>query len=211
MLGESRVKIDFLLWQTQLDWGYWSRFCPPRLLYQPTYPIAFNHQTPETRFGHKIQKLGCNHTMTILVQKISYIFTRVSQDMGIYWKTRSSKNGRSPGCPSLTLPPRSTWRPHSTSLTRNVRLSSSWQICRRHLGGKTSAQASGRETLLPPMYNTCNMDFLCKLFLEKVRAFTKGKLRMVKAMTGKAMARITLLRESHGGDRVRGAYGGWQE
>ena len=57
MLGESRVKIDFLLWQTQLDWGYWSRFCPLRLLYQPTYPIAFNHQTPETRFGHKIQKL----------------------------------------------------------------------------------------------------------------------------------------------------------
>ena len=62
--------------------------------------------------------------------------------------------------------------------------------------------------MLPPMYNTCNMDFV---FLEKVRAFTKGKLRMVKAMTGKAMTRITLLRESHGGDRVRGAYGGWQE
>ena len=59
------------------------------------------------------------------------------------------------------------------------------------------------------MYNTCNMDFV---FLENVRVFfTKGKLRMVKAMTGKAMARITLLRESHGGDRVRGAYGGWQE
>ena len=65
--------------------------------------------------------------------------------------------------------------------------------------------------MLPPMYNTCNMDLLCNLFLEKVRVFTKGKLRMVKAMTGKAMARITLLRESHGGDRVRGAYGGWQE
>ena len=25
-----------------------------------------------------------------------------------------------------------------------------------HLGPKTSAQASGRETLLPPMYNTCS-------------------------------------------------------
>ena len=43
------------------------------------------------------------------------------------------------------------------------------------------------------MYNTCNMDFECNLFLDKVRVFTKGKLRMVKAMTGKAMARITLL------------------
>ena len=28
--------------------------------------------------------IGCNHTMTILVQKIFYISTRVSQDMGIY-------------------------------------------------------------------------------------------------------------------------------
>ena len=29
-----------------------------------------------------------------------------------------------------------------------------------HLGPKTSAQASGRETLLPPMYNTCSI-FSC--------------------------------------------------
>ena len=93
----------------------------------------------------------------------------------------------------------------------NKKYSTLTDICRRHLGGKTSAQASGRETLLPPMYNTCNMDFVCNLFLEKVRASTKGKLMMVKAMTGKAMARITLLRESHGGVCVRGAYGGWQE
>ena len=48
--------------------------------------------------------------------------------------------------------------------------------------------------MLPPMYNTCNMDFLYNLFLEKVRVFTKGKLRMVKAKTGKAMPRIRLLR-----------------
>ena len=44
-----------------------------------------------------------------------------------------------------------------------------------------------------------------------VKNSTMGKLMMVKAMTGKAMARITILRESYGGDRVRGAYGGWQE
>ena len=63
-----------------------------------------------------------------------------------------------------------------------------------HLGGKTAAQESGRETLLPPMYNTSKI-FRILTVDQMAMIGTRGKLRMVKAMTGKAMPRIRLLEE----------------
>ena len=62
-----------------------------------------------------------------------------------------------------------------------------------HLGWKTSAHASGKETLLPPMYNTCSI-FNLRAFELMAMIGTMGKLRMVKAMTGMAMPRIRLLK-----------------
>ena len=63
-----------------------------------------------------------------------------------------------------------------------------------HLGLKTSVQASGRLDLLPPMYNTCNIVNFLEGFELMTMSSTRGKVRMVKAMTGRAMPRIRLLK-----------------
>ena len=75
---------------------------------------------------------------------------------------------------------------------------------RLHLGGKTAVQESGRETLLPPMYNTSKI-FHFLTVDQMAMISTKGKLRMVKAMTGKAMPRIRLLGEK------KASMGKWQK
>ena len=124
------------------------------------------------------------------VQKILYIFTRVSQDLGIFCKPGPHFGSEAHSLPQAEL----TQQLLRESFARffSTTFDSIGHKLRLHLGCKTSAQASGKETLLPPMYNTCN---IWSPILEwMVMNSTMGKVMMVKAMTGRAMPRIRLLR-----------------
>ena len=133
------------------------------------------------------------------VQKILYIFTRVSQDLGIFCKPGPHFGLEAHSLPQAELTQQllreSFARFFSTTFDSIGQTQEMWgqhHKLRLHLGWKTSAQASGKETLLPPMYNTCNI--LSPILEWMVMKGTMGKVMMVKAMTGRAMPRIRLLR-----------------